>query len=89
MYIMVKAIENIPRNLSQSQSFANYSQAALDWSYLPPGHFVLEQGDLPGQPILGQSENITSVSSFDELGNLGNSSTLAWGDGLGKLPTIV
>lgn len=83
LYITVKALENIPRNVSQVTSFANYSTSAIDFGYLPSNHFGLEQGDLPGQPVLGQDVNITSVSSFDELGNLGNSSALGWSDGLG------
>lgn len=84
MYITVKALQNIPQNVSQTISFSNYSTSAIDFGYLPANHFGLEQSQLPGQPILGQDTNITSVSSFNELGNLGNSSTLGWGDGLGK-----
>lgn len=84
MYITVKALENIPRNVSQTISFVDYSTSAIDFGYLPSNHFGLNQSQLPGQPILGQDTNITSVSSFNELGNLGNSSTLGWGDGLGE-----
>lgn len=84
MYITVKALQNIPQNVSQTTSFSNYSTSAIDFGYLPANHFGLEQGQLPGQPILGQDTNITSVSSFNELGNFGNSSTLGWGDGLGE-----
>jgi hypothetical protein len=85
MYIVVKALENIPRNVSQDISFSNYSTNVLDFSYLPSNHFALQQADLPGQPVLGQDVNITSVQTFSELGNLGNSSSLGWADGLGKL----
>lgn len=88
LYITVKALENIPRNVSQVTNFANYSTSAIDFTYLPPKHFGLEQGELPGQPVLGQDVNITSVNSFDTLGNLGNSSGLGWADGLGEFAEL-
>ena len=85
-YIMVKAVENLARNISQDISFANYSQDALDFAYLPSNHFVIPQAELPGQPILGQTgSNLTTVMSIDELGNVGNSSAMGWADGLGEI----
>jgi len=85
-YIAIKALENLPSNLTTG-SFANFSSSVLDYSSFIANQTGLSRSQLPKQSIIGtngqQDTNITSVTSFDQLGHVGNStSNTSWSEGL-------
>lgn len=78
----VAAIRALPENIT-SGSFDNFSSNTLRFDYLPPNHFALTQAELPEQPLLGNnSQNASTVSTFDEHANVGNLTGLTWAEGL-------
>lgn len=84
IYIAINALRNLPSNIS-SGSFDTFSQNVTSFSYLPSGHLGLQQSEVPPQTVLGDaSRNITNVSTFGQLGNVGNltGNNLSWRDGL-------
>jgi len=85
IWIAIKALQALPTNVSSS-GFEEFSRDVLDFSYLPPAHFGdLSLADLPEQTVLGENaSNITSVSAFNALGNVGNTTGLSWRDGLAE-----
>jgi len=86
-YIAIKALENLPANLT-GNSFTNFSSSVLEYSGFIANQTGLAQNQLPKQYIIaaGQTDvNLTSaVSSFGELGSIGNatSSNYSWSEGL-------
>lgn len=85
VFISLGAVRALPSNVT-SAAFGNYSQQVLDFGYLPPGHFgnITAKDQLPQQNVLGGGANITNVTSFSELGNVGNltDSNVTWAEGL-------
>lgn len=78
----VSALRALPDNITTG-TFQNFSENVFQYDYLPPGQFALSQAELPGQKILGSdSSNASTVSSFDEHGNVGNLTGLNWAEGL-------
>lgn len=84
IYIALQALRNLPSNVS-SDPFTAFGAQAVSQDFIPRNHFGFVGAGLPSQPVLGdKSRNITNITSFDALGNVGNltSSVLGWRDGL-------
>ena len=84
IYIALQALRNLPVNVS-SESFTSFGTRAISQDFLPPNHFGYVGAGLPSQPVLGdKSRNVTNITSFDALGNVGNltGGGLGWRDGL-------
>ena len=75
-------MRSLPENVT-SGSFDTFASESINFDYLPPNHFALTQDELPEQPLLGtDAQNATTVSSFEEHGNVGNLTGLGWAEGL-------
>ena len=75
-----------PSNLSRA-SWSSYAANSTNFTSLPANVFGTNQTTFIQQPVGSGTQNLTGVSSFDELGNVGPgsaNSTQTWRDGLAR-----
>lgn len=85
-YIVLQAYKNLPQSISIG-NFTTFVEKAADFSFLPPGHFGLDEASLPKQPKFDGSGPVAPGLAFGTSGNVGNLDkykTKSWHEGMAE-----